>query len=132
VYTAAGDRRDIDIIEQAKIIGTHFDEVYLYEDMCTRGRKDGEVIRLMRVGLGDTLRTKRIHETRGERNAIENALERLERGDLLLCQVDQVEDALGWIESKLAALETQWSNRAAGARISGYTASDLLSLVFRT
>lgn len=132
VYTAAGDRRDIDIIEQAKIIGTHFDEVYLYEDKCTRGRRDGEVIRLMRLGLGDTIRAKRIHETRGERTAIESALERLERGDLLLCQVDQVEDALGWIEKKLTLLQSQWTNRAAGARISGYTASDLLSFVFRT
>jgi cyanophycin synthetase len=132
VYTAAGDRRDIDIIEQAKIIGTHFDEVYLYEDKCTRGRRDGEVIRLMRHGLGDTMRAKRIHETRGERTAIESALERLERGDLLLCQVDQVEDALGWIEKKLTALQAQWTSRAAGARIAGYSASDLLSLVFRT
>jgi cyanophycin synthetase len=132
VYTAAGDRRDIDIIEQAKIIGTHFDEVYLYEDKCTRGRRDGEVIRLMRVGLNDTLRAKRIHETRGERTAIEGALENLERGDLLLCQVDQVEDALTWIEKKLSVLETQWSSRTAGARIAGYTAAELFSLVFRT
>ena len=132
VYTAAGDRRDIDIIEQAKIIGTHFDEVYLYEDKCTRGRRDGEVIRLMRVGLNDTLRAKRIHETRGERTAIEGALEHLERGDLLLCQVDQVEDALTWIEKKLSVLETQWSSRTAGARIAGYSAAELFSLVFRT
>lgn len=132
VYTAAGDRRDIDIIEQAKIIGTHFDEVYLYEDKCTRGRRDGEVIRLMRVGLNDTLRAKRVHETRGERTAIESALEHLERGDLLLCQVDQVEDALGWIEKKLSLLETQWSTRTAGARIAGYSAAELFSLVFRT
>jgi len=132
VYTAAGDRRDIDIIEQAKIIGTHFDEVYLYEDKCTRGRRDGEVIRLMRVGLNDTLRAKRIHETRGERTAIESALEHLERGDLLLCQVDQVDDALNWIEKKLSVLETQWSSRTAGARIAGYTAAELFSLVFRT
>ena len=132
VYTAAGDRRDSDIIEQAKIIGTHFDEVFLYEDQCTRGRADGEVVRLMRLGLRDTLRAKRIHETRGERTAIEGALESLERGDLLLCQVDQVEEALGWIENKLTVLETQWSNRAAGARTGRYTASDLLSLVFGT
>jgi len=132
VYTAAGDRRDIDILDQAKIIGTHFDEVYLYEDKCTRGRADGEVIRLMRAGLSTTTRAKRVHETRGERNAIERALEGLERGDLLLCQVDQVEEALGWIETKLAALHAQWTSRAAGARLAGYSASDLFSFVFRT
>ena len=131
VYTAAGDRRDADIIEQAQIIGTHFDEVYLYEDKCTRGRADGEVVRLMRLGLRDTIRVKRVFETRGEQVAIEGALENLERGDLLLCQVDQVEEALGWIESKLVSLDVQWANRAAAARASRYSASDLLSLVFR-
>lgn len=86
----------------------------------------------MRIGLRDTIRAKRIHETRGERTAIEGALDRLERGDLLLCQVNQVEDALGWIENKLTALEAQWSNRATGARAGRYAASDLLSLLFGT
>ena len=131
VYTAAGDRRDADIIEQAQIIGTHFDEVFLYEDKCTRGRADGEVIRLMRLGLRNTLRVKRVFETRGERVAIENAMDSLDRGDLLLCQVDQVEDALGWIENKLIALDVQWANRAAASRTSRYSASDLFSLLFR-
>ncbi len=131
VYTAAGDRRDADIIEQAQIIGTHFDEVYLYEDKCTRGRADGEVIRLMRLGLRDTLRVKRVFETRGERVAIEGALDNLERGDLLLCQVDQVEEALGWIENKLVALDALWANRTATSRTNRYSASDLLSLLFR-
>src|SRR5664280_625069 len=122
VYTAAGDRRDVDIMEQARIIGTHFDEVFLYEDKCTRGRADGEVIRLMRRGLQDTLRVKQVFETRGERIAIENALENLDRGDLLLCQVDQVEDALGWIENKLGLLDTQWASRSTAARTSRYSA----------
>ena len=131
VYTAAGDRRDADIIEQAQIIGTHFDEVFLYEDKCTRGRADGEVIRLMRIGLRDTLRVKRVYETRGEKVAIDSALESLDRGDLLLCQVDQVEAALGWIENKLVALDVQWASRAAASRANRYSASDLLSLLFR-
>ncbi len=131
VYTAAGDRRDSDIIEQAQIIGTHFDDVFLYEDKCTRGRADGEVIRLMRLGLRDTMRVKHVFEARGEKAAIESALENLDRGDLLLCQVDQVEDALGWIESKLVALDAQWASRAATAKANRYSASDLLSMLFR-
>ncbi len=130
VYTAAGDRRDSDIIEQAQIIGSHFDDVFLYEDKCTRGRADGEVIRLMRLGLRDTMRVKHVFEARGEKAAIESALENLDRGDLLLCQVDQVEDALGWIENKLVALDTQWASRAVTARANRYSASDLLSMLF--
>ena len=52
VYTAAGDRRDEDILRQAEIIGDFFDDIYIYEDKCTRGRPDGEIMRLMRQGFG--------------------------------------------------------------------------------
>ena len=107
VYTAAGDRRDADIIEQAQIIGTHFDEVYLYEDKCTRGRADGEVVRLMRVGLRDTLRVKRVFETRGEKVAIEGALENLERGDLLLCQLTKSKRL--WVGSRTSSSHSTYS-----------------------
>lgn len=101
VYTAAGDRRDLDIFEQAAIIGNEFDRVYLYEDQCTRGRADGEVIRLMRQGLAATRRVQKTYETRGEFNAIQMALDNLRPGDLLLCQVDQVEQALEFVKRVL-------------------------------
>jgi cyanophycin synthetase len=104
VYTAAGDRRDRDIIQQAIIIGNGFDQVFLYEDKCTRGRPDGEVIRLMQEGLRRTRRVAKIHQTRGEFAAIQSALQRLEPGDLLLCQVDQVEQALEFVQARLAAV----------------------------
>jgi cyanophycin synthetase len=132
VYTAAGDRRDVDIIEQARIIGTHFDEVFLYEDKCTRDRPDGEVIRLMRSGLRGTMRVKSIHETRGERNAIEHALENLGRSDLLLCQIDQVDQALEWIERKLDELQIRWQARLGTAsRLIRAAASDPAQVVFK-
>lgn len=102
VYTPAGDRRDIDIFEQAAIIGNEFDRVYIYEDKCMRGRADGEVIRLMRQGLGATRRVRQVVEARGEFNAIQTALDGLRSGDLLLCQVDQVEEALEFVQRSLA------------------------------
>jgi cyanophycin synthetase len=103
VYTPAGDRRDIDIFEQAAIIGNEFDRVYIYEDKCMRGRADGEVIRLMRQGLGATRRVRQVIEARGEFNAIQTALDGLRPGDLLLCQVDQVEEALQFVQRSLAS-----------------------------
>ncbi len=104
VYTAAGDRRDCDIIRQAEIIGDGFDEMVLYEDACTRGRADGEVIRLMREGLARGKRIKNLVETRGEMVAIEMLLQRIQPGDLLLIQADQVEQAIQFIEAYLAGL----------------------------
>jgi cyanophycin synthetase len=102
VYTAAGDRRDCDIIRQAEIIGNGFDEVIIYEDKCTRGRPDGVVISLMRQGLARASRVSAIFETRGEFRAIEAGLDRTRTGDLILLQADQVDPALAFIEQQVA------------------------------
>ncbi len=97
VYTAAGDRRDEDIIRQAQIIGGFFDEIYIYEDQCTRGRADGEIIRLMCQGFARAQRPRRILQAKGELAAIGGAIAALEPGDLLLCQVDQIDLALEFV-----------------------------------
>ncbi|MGE5191752.1 MAG: cyanophycin synthetase [Deltaproteobacteria bacterium] len=103
VYTAAGDRRDIDNIRQAEINGNGFDRVVIYEDKCTRGRPDGEVITLMRRGLASATRVAEIFETRGEFRAIEAGLTMLRPGDLILVQADQVEPSLAFIKQFIAA-----------------------------
>jgi cyanophycin synthetase len=94
VYTAAGDRRDADILRQAEIIGGFFDDVYIYEDQCTRGRPDGEILGLMRQGFGAGKPGRAVLQESGELAAISAALASLKAGELLLCQVDQVELAL--------------------------------------
>jgi cyanophycin synthetase len=95
VYTAAGDRRDEDILRQAQLIGDFFHDIYIYEDQCTRGRPDGEIMRLMRQGFGRERPGRAVlQEAGGELAAISAALASLRPGELLLCQVDQVELAL--------------------------------------
>ncbi len=102
VISAAGDRRDEDIRLQTEILGGAFDEVILYEDQCQRGRCDGEVVALLRQGLADATRTSRVQELRGEFLAIDTALDALEPGDLCLVLIDQVEEALAHIASRVA------------------------------
>jgi cyanophycin synthetase len=94
VYTAAGDRRDQDIVRQAHIIGDFFNDIYIYEDQCTRGRPDGEIMRIMREGFGPEQPGRAIVQEAGELAAISSALASLKPGELLLCQVDQIELAL--------------------------------------
>ncbi len=106
VYTAAGDRRDVDIKRQAELLGGFFDEIYIYEDQCTRGRADGEILRLMREGLVSGDRSPRVLQAPGEMAAIGAAIAGLEAGDLLLCQVDQVEEALAFVSGLLKQSET--------------------------
>mgnify|MGYP003337628008 FL=1 len=109
VYTAAGDRRDEDIVRQAELIANAFDEMVLYEDQCRRGRADGEVISLMRQGiaLGKRLQPSGIHETRGEMIAIEMTLRRMNPGDLVLIQADQVEEAIAFVQQLLPKLAAE-------------------------
>ena len=106
VYTAAGDRRDVDIKRQAELLAGFFDEIYIYEDQCTRGRADGEILRLMREGFETASRKPRGLQAPGEMAAIGAAIARLEPGDLLLCQVDQVEEALAFVSGLLKQSET--------------------------
>ena len=102
VISAAGDRRDEDIRQQTRILGDAFDEVVLYQDKCQRGRADGEVLTLLREGLGNAKRTQKVSEIVGEAIAIDTALSNLQDGELCLILVDQVEQSLGQINNRIA------------------------------
>ncbi|QXZ09814.1 cyanophycin synthetase [Comamonas sp. Y33R10-2] len=102
VISGAGDRRDQDIIEQTQILGKVFDDVILYQDAAQRGRKDGEVMALLKQGLEGATRTTYSTEIHGEFIAIDHALSRLQPGDLSLVLVDQVEEALEHLRQHVA------------------------------
>ncbi|NBV01132.1 MAG: cyanophycin synthetase [Burkholderiaceae bacterium] len=103
VISGAGDRRDQDIRKQTEILGQHFDHVILYEDQCQRGRADGEVVAILRQGLSDSKIVKKIEEIQGEFKAIDSAFSQIEAGDVCLVLVDQVEEALAHIQSKISS-----------------------------
>ncbi len=103
VISGAGDRRDCDLREQTEILGDAFDEVILYQDLCQRGRADGEVLALLRDGLVNARRTTRSEEIHGEFLAIDTALSRLEPGDLCLILIDQIDEALAHIAMRTSA-----------------------------
>ncbi|HJW02819.1 MAG TPA: cyanophycin synthetase [Azospira sp.] len=102
VISGAGDRRDEDIRHQTQILGKAFDDVILYQDACQRGRADGEVLGLLREGLVGASRTRNVEEIRGEFVAIDAALARLNAGDLCLILIDQVDEALAHIASRVS------------------------------
>ncbi|MDZ7919147.1 cyanophycin synthetase [Rhodoferax sp.] len=101
VISGAGDRRDQDIRQQTEILGNAFDEVVMFEDQCQRGRKDGEVIALLREGLANASRATSRSEVFGEFLAIDTAMDKLQAGELCLVLVDQVEEALAHIAAKV-------------------------------
>jgi cyanophycin synthetase len=108
VISGAGDRRDQDLRAQTEILGNAFDDVYLYQDACQRGRADGEVLALLHQGLKNAKRTRKVEEIHGEFIAINHAMDQLQSGDLCLILIDQVEDALALIQNRVnTATETK-------------------------
>ncbi|WP_438884841.1 hypothetical protein, partial [Bacillus cereus group sp. BC327] len=85
-----------------EILGAAFDSVVLYQDQCQRGRADGEVIALLRQGLEGASRARDVVDINGEFVAIDHALSKLQPGDLCLLLIDQVDEALAHIATRVA------------------------------
>jgi cyanophycin synthetase len=94
VYSAAGDRRDQDIVDQGRQLGAAFDRVFIYEDTYLRGRREGEITELFRQGMASTRRVKDIRSIQGGMLAIEIALAACLPGDLLVIQPDRIDDGV--------------------------------------
>jgi cyanophycin synthetase len=101
VYSAAGDRRDIDIVAQGAQLGAAFDRIFLYEDTYLRGRKEGEISGLFRQGMAGAPRVREVHEVRGGMRTIEAALESCGPGDLLVIQPDLIDDGVALLRGFL-------------------------------
>ncbi len=96
VYSAAGDRRDVDIIAQGEMLGRHFDRVFLYEDTYLRGRKDWEIANLFKQGISLGDRTKEVYPIKGSLAAILRATETATPGELLVVQPDTIDDGIAF------------------------------------
>ncbi|MBX3411144.1 MAG: cyanophycin synthetase [Pirellulales bacterium] len=114
VYSAAGDRRDEDMVVQGELLGREFDRVLLYEDHYTRGRADGEIIKLLRQGMQAGGRVTEVFEIRGSLMAVEGALEMTRAGDLLLIQADVIDETVDFVRNYLE-LHRLWLDTPAPA-----------------
>jgi cyanophycin synthetase len=104
VYSAAGDRRDCDLIRQGELLGDAFDSVLIFdEEECLRGRKEGEIPALLRRGIAGRRRVRDIQEIKGAVRAVEVALQTVRPGDLVLVQVDRVDETVELLHRYLAA-----------------------------
>jgi cyanophycin synthetase len=103
VYTAAGDRRDADIIEQGRMLAPHFDEVWLYEGDYARGRRPGEIMNLIREGLNGALRARRIECIQGHLKAVDLALASAKPGDLVMIQADTAYETVQHLRGRLTS-----------------------------
>ncbi len=103
VYSAAGDRRDCDMVRQGELLGDAFDRVLLYEDHYLRGRAQGEIMGLFREGLVASRRVQEVQDFQGNIRAIEFALRHTRAGDLLVLQADKIDETMDFLSRYLVA-----------------------------
>lgn len=96
VYSAAGDRRDSDMIEQGRLLGDSFDRVLLYEGCYVRGRERGDIIKLFGEGLKLGSRCKEQIGFPTWREAAQRALDLAQSGDVILIQADEVDESVAF------------------------------------
>jgi cyanophycin synthetase len=93
MVTVPGDRRDEDIREMGEVAALTFDELVFREDPSRRGRKEGEIIRLLvegarRAGADES----RMHRVPDERQAADACMSLARPGDLVVLTPTEVED----------------------------------------
>jgi cyanophycin synthetase len=98
VYSAAGDRRDADIVAQGEQLGAAFDRVFIYEDTYLRGRREGEITELFQRGMARTRRVQDVRSIKGGMLAIEIAFAACVPGELLVIQPDRIDDGVALLQ----------------------------------
>lgn len=103
IYSAAGDRRDCDMVQQGEQLAAAFDRVVIYEDAYLRGREPGDITKLFKQGLAVGGRVTEIHDFLGWKKAVDATLRMIQPGELLLVQADVVDEAMQYLRDCFAS-----------------------------
>ncbi|MFM8734022.1 MAG: cyanophycin synthetase [Pirellulales bacterium] len=103
VYSAAGDRRDEDLIMQGRLLASTFERIVIYEDAYIRGRQPGEITRLISQGIAEAAqagRTVRVEAGGDWASSAALVLDTAGPGDLVLLQADTIEQTIPWLTER--------------------------------
>jgi len=103
VYSAAGDRRDEDLVTQGKLLAATFDRVVIYEDAYIRGRQPGDITRLIAQGIRAGMpagKTVTIEQGGDWATSAALVLDAVGQGDLVLLQADTIEQTIPWLTDR--------------------------------
>jgi len=103
VYSAAGDRRDEDLVTQGRLLAASFERVVIYEDAYIRGRQPGEITRLITGGIHEATpagKTVRVEAGGDWATSAAAVLDAVGKGDLVLLQADTIEQTIAWLSAR--------------------------------
>jgi cyanophycin synthetase len=108
VIATAGDRRDQDMRELGCIAAQHFDVLVVREDVQLRGRERGTTSALVAEGVREAMeagsRCKQVEVITDEIKAVRRAMNRANKGDLVVVCVDKHGEVMTELEN--------WSSQA--------------------
>jgi cyanophycin synthetase len=122
VYSAAGDRRDEDLVTQGRLLAATFDRIVIYEDAYIRGREPGEITRLISEGIRAGMpegRTVAIEAGGDWATSAALVLDAATAGELVLLQADTIEQTISWLSERYGgklkeAVFDEFAGQAAG------------------
>lgn len=102
IIGAPGDRKNENILSLGKISGENFDYIYIKEDEDKRGRKNGEVAKLLEQGVRQTsFNTKNMSTILNEEKALVEAIKNSKKGDLIIVFFENYESLLNVIKNEI-------------------------------
>jgi cyanophycin synthetase len=108
VIGVPGDRTNSSVEEVGKIAGENFDYIYIKEDRDRRGRKVGEIAKLLERGVMKCgFNPKKIDIVLDERDALEKAIDNASPGDLIITFFEEYNPLVELVKNKIADVENK-------------------------
>lgn len=103
-----GDRTDSSVEEVGKIAGENFDYIYIKEDRDRRGRKIGEIAKLLERGvIKSGFNHKKVSTILDERYALEKAIDDARPGDLIITFFEEYNPLVELVKNKITDIENK-------------------------
>jgi cyanophycin synthetase len=111
IFVGTGDRRDEDIFLLGRMASRMFTRVIIKEDKERRGRKPGEMTKLIIDGIHSKKPNLEIHTIPKEEEAILYGIENASENELMIVLVDEVQEVLKLLNEKKKDMASKLTRR---------------------
>jgi cyanophycin synthetase len=99
IISGTGDRRDEDIIDLGKVSAQIFDEIIIRKDAELRGRTDQEILKLLKQGIHEVSKDKKVEVVINESTAIQKVIQEAKKGSFITVISDAIPESIQLIRS---------------------------------
>ncbi|MDD2503468.1 MAG: cyanophycin synthetase, partial [Clostridia bacterium] len=101
-----GDRNDLSVRKVGAVSGNAFDQIIIKEDKVSRGRKQGEIARLLQEGaLSSGMDIRAISFVREEEKALQKAIHTAKAGDMIVVFYEDLDAVINVIKEEILRVE---------------------------